>query len=88
MVALPSMQLVLSAVARAAVPGPASQASVRAVLLPMVLLMLLSVARAAGPGPAVQASVGAPALVLSAARTVELPPSVLVAVLLLMVPGL
>jgi hypothetical protein len=88
MVALPSTQPVLAAVARAAVPGPASQASVRAPALPMLLLLQLSVARATGPGSAAQASVRALALVLSAARTVELPPSVLVAVLLLMVPGL
>ena len=52
-------------------------------------VLQLSVARATGPGSAALASVWAPALVLSAARTVELPPSVLVAVSVLpMVPGL
>jgi hypothetical protein len=47
------------------------------VSLPSTLLALSSVARAAGPGPAAQASVWA--LAVSAARTVELLPSVLVA---------
>jgi hypothetical protein len=99
MVALPSTPRVLLAVARVAGPRPAALASVwapaLAVLLPSVPLVLLSVAQAVGPGPAAQASVGAPALVLLPARTVELPPSVLVAawaptlvVLLPMVPGL
>ena len=99
MVALPSTPRVLLAVAWVARPRPAALASVwapaLAVLLPSVPLVLLSVAQAVGPGPAAQASVGAPPLVLLPARTVELPPSVLVAawapalvVLLPMVPGL
>ena len=46
---------------------------------PSVLPLLLSVARAAGPRPAGLVSVCAPALAVSAARPVELPPSVLVA---------
>jgi hypothetical protein len=58
------------------------------------MVALPSGARATGPRPTAQASVWAPALVLPAGRTVELPPSVLVAawapalaVLLPMVPG-
>jgi hypothetical protein len=59
------------------------------------MVALLSVARATGPGPVAQASVGVPVLAVSAARTVELPPSVRVAawapapaMLLPMGPGL
>jgi hypothetical protein len=66
-----------------------------AVSLPSTLRVLLSVARAVGPRPMALVSVWAPALVLSAGWTVELPPSVLVAacapalaVSLPMVPGL
>jgi hypothetical protein len=74
------------------------------VSLPSAMLVLLSVARAVGPGTAARAAGPRPAmlvpawalaLVLSAARTVELPPLVLVAawalalaVLLPMTPGL
>ena len=65
------------------------------VALPSTPRVLLAVARVAGPRPAALASVWALALVLSTARTVELPPLVLVAawapalaVLLPMTPGL
>ncbi|MGA8193448.1 MAG: hypothetical protein WB902_08760 [Acetobacteraceae bacterium] len=66
------------------------------VLLPSAMLVLLSVARAAGPRPAAMlVPAWALARVLSAARTAELPPLVLVAarapalaVLLPMTPGL
>jgi hypothetical protein len=85
MVALSSMLLVLSAVAQIAGPRPAVLASAWAralvVLLPSVLLL-----------PVAPAWV--PAQIFSAARAVELPPSVLAAwartagVLLPMVPGL
>ena len=66
------------------------------VLLPSAMLVLLSVARAAGPRPsAMLVPAWALARALSAARTAELPPLVLVAarapalaVLLPMTPGL
>jgi hypothetical protein len=65
------------------------------VSLPSAMLVLLSVARAAGPRPAMLVPAWALARVLSAARTAELPPLVLVAarapalaVLLPMTPGL
>jgi hypothetical protein len=49
------------------------------VSLPSAMLVLLSVARAAGPRPAMLVPALALARVLSAARTAELPPLVLVA---------